>query len=102
MWITVDVMQAGLQRALKLRRSEEELNVTVLATPDDHSDRLTWTGLRFGFRVLQRWASRGLRDELLRGRDVEVQTALLGDGIRQVVIEVCQEDGILVREAMPS
>lgn len=156
----VDVMQAGLQRALKLRRSEEELNVTVLASPDDRVDKITWNvSVHFSSYTLRspptpahvavlgsgrdlrlakysRWASDRERcenakppsateivlsndgDGLLEGSvtnffvvamnpDVEVQTAPLSDGvlpgvIRQLVIEVCEEDGIPVREVMPS
>lgn len=153
-------MQAGLQRALALRRSGEELNITVLAATDDQSDRLSWdvsvhfsnyvprsppipahvavlgSGRDLPLAKHSLWASARASlenakpvgateivlsndgDGLLEGSvtnffivamspDVEVQTAALSDGvlpgvIRQLVIEVCEEDRIPVREVMPS
>ncbi|KAG0628778.1 hypothetical protein M758_1G052300 [Ceratodon purpureus] len=153
-------LQAGLQRALPLRRSGEELNVTILASTDGHSDRLTWdvsvhlsnyvprsppipahiavlgSGRDLPLAKYSLWASAreplekakppgateivlsNDGDGLLEGSvtnffvvamnpDVEVQTAALGDGvlpgvIRQLVIEVCEEYEIPVREVMPS
>lgn len=153
-------MQAGLERALALQRSGEELNITVLASTDGHSDRLSWevsvhlsnyvprsppiparvavlgSGRDLPLAKYSLWASAREHlerakpvgateivlsndgDGLLEGSvtnffvvamnpDVEVQTAALGDGvlpgvIRQLVIEVCEEDRIPVREVMPS
>ena len=153
-------MQAGIEKALALRRSGEELNITVLASADDHSDKLSWdvsvhlsnyvlrsslipahvavlgSGRDLPLAKYSLWASAreplerakpvgateivlsNDGDRLLEGLvtnffvvaknpDVEVQTAALGDGvlpgvIRQLVIEVCEEDRIPVREAMPS
>lgn len=155
-------MQAGLQRALTLRRSGEELNVTVLVSPspDDRSARLSWnasvhvsnyvarsphipahvavlgSGRDLPLAKYSVWASarEALEkakpagateivlsndgDGLLEGSvtnffvvamnpDLEVQTAALGDGvlpgvIRQLVIEVCEEDQIPIRQVIPS
>lgn len=153
-------VQAGLQRALALRSAGEELSITILVCPDDHSSRLSWdvsvhlsnyvarsppvpaqlavlgSGRELPLAKYSSWAS--VREPLERARpvgateillsndgdgllegsvtnffviamnpDVEVQTASLGDGvlpgvIRQLVIEVCEEDGIPIREVMPS
>lgn len=161
-------LQAGLHRALTLRRSGEEINITVLASPDHLSTcpdseraNLGWnvsvhmsnyvprspppaahiavlgSRRRLPLAKFSLWAS--TREPLERAKpvgateivlvsddgdgllegsvtnffvvamnpDLEVQTASLDDGvlpgvIRQLVIEVCKEDGIPVREVKPS
>lgn len=153
-------LQVGLRRALELRRSGEEVSVTVLVSPEP-AGALSWhasvhlssysvaplavarvavlgPGRDLPLAKYSAWARArepleqakpagateivlsNDGDGLLEGSvtnffvvamksqsEMEVQTASLEDGvlpgvIRQLVIEVCQEDGIPLREVMPS